>query len=170
MKFQKWLKWLTKKPSSFLEYLLWIILILIVDFTWCTIAISFLKPYLYQVVGSYYYKSVSVVKAVILAPIIEEFIFRFVPLTLSLLVFEVSRKSRKSRNLILTAVILISSVIFGYFHYGWPSIFIQGVVGALWSLFFLKVSQNAGGVFQGYASVVTLHGLHNLLVMLISLL
>ena len=73
--------------------------------------------------------------AVVAVPLIEEGLFRFLPIRLTQTIF----RSRKTMlGVALCVVICVSSVLFGYLHGGLLFIPIQGVYGLLLSWLFLK--------------------------------
>lgn len=82
--------------------------------------------------------------AVIIAPLWEEFAFRFGPIW-------IVRNLTNNRK-ILWLVIIAVSIVFGYLHGSWHHIFIQGVVGLIFSKAFLR---------GGYACSVTAHATYN---------
>ncbi len=67
---------------------------------------------------------------VIWAPVVEELIFRLIPIYLTL--------AFTSNKHILWSVIFLVSCIFGYLHGSWHHIFIQGFGGIMFSKAFLK--------------------------------
>mgnify|MGYP001610078592 CR=1 FL=1 len=81
---------------------------------------------------------------VVVAPITEEFFFRWVPIRGIDLITK--------NKLILWIIIIVSSAGFGILHGSWHNIFIQGVAGIIFSLAFLK---------GGYLSSVTAHATYN---------
>lgn len=67
---------------------------------------------------------------VLLAPLLEELVFRLIPLGITL-------KFTKSKA-IFWAVAFVSSVVFGVSHGSWYNIFVQGIIGMIFSWAFLK--------------------------------
>lgn len=67
---------------------------------------------------------------VIIAPLIEEVIFRLLPITVV--------QGLTPSRFVLWAVVLLSSIIFGFLHGSWQNIFIQGVGGIIFSRAFLR--------------------------------
>lgn len=86
----------------------------------------------------------NLVSALILAPLIEELIFRVAPIGLV-----------KDRPDLILPTIILSSALFGYLHNGAMSWMVQGVFGFVLSLIYLKNNRS-------YWSVVFLHFLWNL--------
>lgn len=86
------------------------------------------------------------ITAIVLAPIIEESLFRLLPIGIVFLIWG------KENKFILWPVIIISSVIFGWVHGSWQNILIQGSVGIVFSMAFLK---------GGYISAVVAHAVYN---------
>ncbi|KKT82426.1 MAG: hypothetical protein A3B99_00195 [Candidatus Yanofskybacteria bacterium RIFCSPHIGHO2_02_FULL_44_12b] len=77
--------------------------------------------------------------AVVFAPLMEELIFRFFPITLVRFVTK--------NKLVLWLTILSVSIIFGYLHGYWQNIFIQGFAGIMFSRAFL-----AGGLLCSFSA------------------
>lgn len=77
------------------------------------------------------------------APLVEEAIFRWAPLTL-----------QKSYNIPLWPVIVLSSSLFGWLHGGPHNLLIQGVYGVVFALVYVKNG-------HCYWSSVSLHFLWN---------
>lgn len=90
----------------------------------------------------------------IISPIVEESLFRLLPIGIVLKI------CGKENKIVLWPVIIISSVIFGWIHGSWRNIFIQGSVGIVLSAAFLK---------GGYVSSVVAHIVCNFLVIMISI-
>lgn len=88
--------------------------------------------------------------AVTIAPLLEELIFRFVPIKLT-------QRFTKNKK-ILWLVIICSSVLFGLEHASWHNIFAQGIAGLILSAAFLR---------GGYWLAVLAHFFHNSFLMLI---
>lgn len=87
--------------------------------------------------------------ALVMAPLIEEIIFRVAPIGLV-----------KDKPELIYPTIILSSALFGYLHYGamsWP---IQGVLGFILSVIYLKNGYS-------YWSVVLLHFMWNAYVIFI---
>ena len=84
---------------------------------------------------------------VVVAPITEEFFFRWIPIRGIGLITK--------NKLALWVIIMVSSVGFGISHGSWHHIFIQGVAGIIFSLAFLK---------GGYLSSVTAHVAYNFII------
>ncbi|MDO8600869.1 MAG: CPBP family intramembrane metalloprotease [bacterium] len=95
-------------------------------------------------------RPLHILYAVIIAPLFEEFIFRFIPIKLT----EIFTK-RKS---ILWSVVVLSSILFGVAHGSWYNIFIQGPSGIILSVAFLR---------GGYFTSVAAHATHNGITLLI---
>jgi membrane protease YdiL (CAAX protease family) len=98
-----------------------------------------------------------IVSSVVVAPLVEEVMFRYLPLTLV-------RGTGKARE--LAVIIGICGVLFGYLHGSAFNVFIQGVGGALYGWLFLK---NHSSAKAAYFSCVIVHALHNGTLILISL-
>lgn len=94
---------------------------------------------------------------VIIGPVMEELIFRFIPLYIIL-----SPRSKDFNGVIIMAT--AASVIFGYLHGGIAHIFIQGVGGFLLCLLFLKCGGYHRRYFKGFCASFSAHALLNLTV------
>lgn len=94
----------------------------------------------------------SIFTMIILAPVIEEFLFRFIPIKI------VQRLT--TNKIVRWTAIIGASVWFGSIHGSWEHIFIQGAAGIIFSLAFLK---------GGYWTSVTAHATVNTIVALILL-
>ena len=84
---------------------------------------------------------------VIIALVIEEFIYRWLPIRGICLITK--------NRLALWTIIITSSVVFGILHGSWHHIFMQGMIGIIFSLAFLK---------GGYLSSATAHATYNFLI------
>ncbi|MBI1957338.1 MAG: CPBP family intramembrane metalloprotease [Candidatus Niyogibacteria bacterium] len=111
---------------------------------------------------------------IILAVLLEEIIFRFIPLSVA-----VRMKCSFTK---LMAIAIASSVIFGFLHgilpalkrgdamefmNGVPFIFIQGVSGFLLSIAFLKCGGYAGKFEKALLASTAIHGLENSIILLL---
>ena len=91
---------------------------------------------------------------VVLAPFIEEVLFRFLPIKGIKLITD-------SKNILWIAVVLVS-ILFGSLHGSWHHIFIQGASGVIFSLTFLRgglvssVTAHAFTNFVAWSSIVIL--------------
>ena len=90
----------------------------------------------------------------IASPMVEEVLFRLLPIGI------VSRIWGKENKIVLWSVIIISSVIFGLIHGSWRNIFLQGSVGIVLSMAFLK---------GGYLSSFIAHSYCNFLVTMVAI-
>lgn len=89
--------------------------------------------------------------AYIFAPIVEEFGFRWIPM---LALLALVNRDQKKFDRVKWYYAFIWSVIFGYMHYGYFSIFVQGFLGfGLWYVYFRNR--------YSYVSGVILHFLWN---------
>ena len=94
-----------------------------------------------------------IITAVFIAPLLEEFIYRFVPIKLT-------RRFTDSKS-VLWIVIILSSIIFGLRHGSPYNILVQGIGGFILSLAFLK---------RGYWCSVTAHTTLNSIAILLAIL
>lgn len=90
--------------------------------------------------------------AVFSAPILEEFIFRLVPIELS------KKMPTKNFRIIQWLTIIISSGLFGYAHGTWHFVFIIGISGMVFSAAYIKM---------GYIGSIIAHSGHNFIVIFI---
>lgn len=82
---------------------------------------------------------------VMITPIIEEFLFRWIPLYFA-------KRFAKNRWVFWGIAISVSVIGFGYVHGGWPNIFIQGIFGLVLVIVFLRF---------GYWYAVLTHAIYN---------
>ena len=94
--------------------------------------------------------SADALLSVVVAPLAEEFVFRFVPIRLM-------QKATESKR-VLWAVVIVSSLIFALGHEHPAPIPVFGAVGVILSLVFLK---------GGYWTSVLSHATHNTLVLFV---
>ncbi len=95
--------------------------------------------------------------AVFFAPVVEEAVFRMLPLTLVL---------DKGRDKIRAVSVVVCGILFGLAH-GHPfNIFIQGVVGLALARLYVK---NSSSQLSAYLSCVAVHAMYNLTVITVSL-
>ncbi len=88
--------------------------------------------------GSLKILSISLPFIVLIGVMIEEYIFRLMPLEFAL--------NRKFNSKQLSCVVLLVSTFFGYLHGGVEHVFIQGFGGIVLSVVFLK----CGGMNKNY--------------------
>jgi membrane protease YdiL (CAAX protease family) len=96
---------------------------------------------------------------ILLVSVIEEFLFRIMPLSL------IMRLTKRRDVVLLTA--LICSALFGYVHGGLPHILLQGIGGFLYAVLFIKYSRQGSRVVEGSIVVIAVHSLFNLLISLL---
>jgi len=85
------------------------------------------------------------VSIIVLSVFLEEFILRFIPLKITLRLTQ--------NNKIIWSVVIAVSFLFGALHGSFYNLFIQGIIGIMFSAAFLR---------GGYVSSVTAHLIHNL--------
>jgi hypothetical protein len=114
----------------------------------------------------------DVMRIVVMAPIIEETIFRFIPL--GLLVVLYATGSRISGNLIIFTVVFIG-LLFGIAHLGnqgvtvVSSLLVQGVFGITLGIVFLKVSaMRVRRIFPALMASILLHAAWNGIIVVVS--
>jgi membrane protease YdiL (CAAX protease family) len=93
--------------------------------------------------------------------LVEEFIFRLFPLTISVKLL--------GNSTIVIWVAVLSSVIFGYVHAGWAAVPIQGVLGFALALVFLKCGGLQKRSFKAFFVCVFLHFYINMLITVVLL-
>lgn len=93
----------------------------------------------------------------------EEVVWRILPLTLISFLL-LGFKNRKFANVLLIISVLCLSLGFALSHATRFNIFIQGILGLLWSYLFLKVGYQQR-YFEASLAVICSHILYNLLVL-----
>lgn len=88
----------------------------------------------------------AVLLALILAPLWEEFYYRFLPIYL----FQKLGADKTT----LWLIIVVSSIVFGLSHGSWHNIFVQGLAGLVFSMAYLR---------GGFWMAVFAHSFHNFL-------
>ena len=78
---------------------------------------------------------------------IEELFFRFTPLILA---YRFGKKVLRHPIVAVVAMVIISSIHFGYLHGGFKHVFVQGIGGIFFSLVFLK----CGGLKRDYGRAI----------------
>src|SRR3989344_4839153 len=91
------------------------------------------------------------VSSVLIAPILEEFLFRLIPLRIAVAIYLFSKNKK-----VIFVIIVAASFIFGFVHFGWLSVFIQGIYGLILSWVFLKCGGLNRNYLKAYFSVVSL--------------
>ncbi len=91
----------------------------------------------------------------VFAPVVEEALFRMLPLTL----VQLNRKA-----VIRAVVIAVCGIIFGWAHGSPLNVFIQGFVGLMLGWLYIK---NASSQWASYISCVAVHAMYNLTVVLV---
>lgn len=86
---------------------------------------------------------IGIVSTIVIAPVVEEIIFRAAPIGLV-----------KDKPALMFPTIILSSALFGYLHFGPVSWLVQGIMGFILSLIYIKNNYS-------YWSVVALHALWN---------
>ncbi|MCX8015735.1 MAG: CPBP family glutamic-type intramembrane protease [Patescibacteria group bacterium] len=94
----------------------------------------------------------------------EEVVWRILPLTLISFLL-LGLKNRKFANVLLIISILFLSLGFALSHTTRFNIFIQGILGLLWSYLFLKAGGYQQRYFEASLAVIFSHILYNLLVL-----
>lgn len=112
--------------------------------------------------------------AVIFAPVVEEFLFRFLPASAISNIFylfcpdklTLNNLAVKRRQLWIFFIAgLLTSVIFGYIHGSVYNIFVQGVCGfCIWTVF-MYYSKLGRYLRDGYLAAVLWHFLHNFIIL-----
>lgn len=100
----------------------------------------------------------SIFMMLVFAPVVEEAIFRMLPLT-----FVVGRHPDKIR----AVVIVICGIFFGFAH-GHPlRVFVQGFLGMMLGFLYVK---NHNSQFKAYISCVIVHAMYNYTILMVSVL
>lgn len=97
--------------------------------------------------------SLAFVYTVLYISLVEELIFRIIPLIILL-------KTVRSR-IVTIAALLALSVVFGLEHHGWESIPAQGLSGLLYSIVFIKYSEHGTKLLQPSLIVILMHTIFN---------
>jgi hypothetical protein len=91
---------------------------------------------------------------IVVASLVEESLFRFFPLVLSRIIAK--------HPLEITLLIAVaSSIVFGFIHGGIVHIFVQGVLGFIWCILFLKCGGNHDNPLKALFVTWTSHALYN---------
>lgn len=99
----------------------------------------------------------------IMVPFIEEIVFRWLPLFSATTFFNILVSSLKKKNVntkipnnigiaCIIVVVLVMSGIFGYGHGGFYNIFLQGILGLILSMFYLRTYYRGDGLERGSCS------------------
>lgn len=166
---KKFWDFLTRKPKSFAEWCLCVFLTVITILLW-NMAMSLLfsllginadpnSPGIDELIKKH--PALTFIIAISLGPMIEEFLYRFLPL---MTVKLIGRLFKKYSGILMAIAVIASSILFGYAHNGWISIPFQGVAGLFYGLLFLKCLKGAKGFKAAaiaYITVVCAHGLNN---------
>lgn len=101
----------------------------------------------------------------VLAPLVEEFVFRLVPIGFATLIFGTLRFAKP----LIIVVALLSGLVFGIIHLNNEGATVQSVIvfqcigGVLYGLLFVKTSgMETRGVWRAYRTTVLTHALWNL--------
>lgn len=101
-----------------------------------------------------------VFKNFIVAPLREEFWYRFVPFFSVWLAWWAWKRETPPR-LVAAFVLIVTSVWFGYIHGGFGNVPIQGALGLIFGLVYLKMSAYGRKPLLGLFAAVLLHGAYN---------
>lgn len=114
--------------------------------------------------------SIQAPMIVFLNALVEEIEFRVIPITIVSYLLGRSFSSREKNAIILLAVAIASSALFGYIHGGVDHIFVQGVLGLIWSFIYMKCGgvitelegrAAAWSVIRALLAVTLVHSLYN---------
>jgi len=111
--------------------------------------LPFVQEYFAAVPGLY------VFMLLVFAPVIEEAVFRMLPLT-------IVQGTRP--ELVRAVLIVVCGIVFGIAHGSPMNVFIQGVGGVLLGLLYLK---NDNSQWSSYASCVVVHAAYNFTVLMV---
>lgn len=96
---------------------------------------------------------------VVIGPILEEIVYRFIPLGIPVyLIWKVTRDRFAHVDIyVLSIILVIVSVYFGYIHGNWGNVLVQGPMGLVFGLVFLKMSYYGERIFRGLAASTMVH-------------
>jgi hypothetical protein len=95
----------------------------------------------------------EIVMAMVVAPLVEEGIFRYLPLTIVMAFFTFTRH----HNVAFYLTTLVTSCLFGFIHGGVGNIFIQGMLGVVLCFTFRHWSRDFEYPGRGFFASVVLH-------------
>lgn len=143
------IKFLEDKETTFLGKIKNIIFCFFIYIIWMKLIILFYSTLFASAqidFGVYKYPTlVAFMLSCVFAPLWEEMVFRKIPMDIMV---------KLGRPDLLPSIIIFSSIIFGLVHNGVPSLLIQGVLGFVMAVLYVKNGYS-------YWSVVTLHALWN---------
>ncbi len=148
------IRWIEKEPS-WLGVAGWVTLFLIFNVIYSIIVlplIGFTPP------GKPILEIDFIVWSLLIAPVLEEMLFRVLPLAI---ISEKVRYHGGSGWLLLGSA--ISSVIFGLMHGGWANVPLQGVAGFTLCLIFLKAGGRHGNYEKAGVAVFVMHSVYNVI-------
>lgn len=99
-------------------------------------------------------------RSFVFTPLREEFVFRVLPFGALWVLWAFLYKKQPPLSLAL-ALVLVTSIVFGYIHGGFGNIFIQGFIGAVIALVFLLWGTYGRTPLRGMLAIVLLHGSYN---------
>lgn len=163
--------WITKEVS----WMWWILIIPLVDLAaiiYSSIAIISIKKIFHgelyahfssQTVHPEQIRKEHLLTALPIIVVLEETFFRFIPF---LILFVIIRKIQNQYKILLTiSVAIISSFVFGYLHGNILNIPVQGVMGILFAVMYLKAGgYNNKQPFQALVVSSTTHLCFNLII------
>jgi len=108
---------------------------------------------------------VVVIISFIIAVPIEEFGFRLFPV----LIYRScsGSLSARNRNIGLILLMLASSLIFGWWHGGIPTVFTLGPIGFVFAVVFMRCGGCRGSLFRGFAFSCLVHLIYNVSLLLL---
>lgn len=146
-----------------------VIAVVTIDLTWTILVSSFF--YLIGIKAPddniTYYDSIVPINnwrcffRVWLGACLEEYLYRFFPIFISV-EFLLPASSFSA----IIAVIIATSIIFGWAYGNFWCIFVQGVAGLLYSLLFLKCGGLTDDYFKAFFAATSAHFIHNYLLIL----
>jgi membrane protease YdiL (CAAX protease family) len=171
---QKFRRWLIEGASftKFFDNLIWILVACVLVGEVGSIAAGTLFPVglsdgtvnsKEQALGIFGSVQGIILHAVVLGPIIEEAAFRLLPLGgLTFVLWKISPRFSSQYDIypVLLALV-VTSIYFGLIHGNMGNVLIQGAVGIIFGLVFLKMSYYGEAPFRGFVASTIIHSVLN---------
>ena len=158
--------WLTKEPQTVVQCLLLIGFVLLLNYVYHLVVMSFLvdtlggfdqirmRETIEEMLRVKMTSTVHFLAFLISGVIVEELTYRAFPLFIAI--------QLGSKKYVVVILVLISSVVFGFDHGGPVYILMQGVTGLVYSFLFLTCGGWRGALFKPFAVSTTAHLIWNL--------
>lgn len=100
-----------------------------------------------------------IVGIVVIGPVLEEIVYRFIPIGIPVyLIWKLTRDRFARVDIyILSIILVVVSVYFGYIHGNWGNVLVQGPAGILLGLVFLKMSYYGERIFRDLVASTIVH-------------